>query len=934
MNLQNRSFFLFLIVTVFFAFVFKFNDTRLNGNYSIIKHSTTPEFSFELKKGRYEYFFRILRDPATNKIPADIRSKELKYAKKLPVKNTLNKIDGATFSWNEAGPNDVGGRTRALAIDVSNPNIVIAGGASGGIWKSTDYGNTWEMKTLPTQIYSITSIAQDTRNGKTNIWYAVSGEYNGTTASDRGYRAFYSGNGIYKSTDNGETWNLIPGTSSNPTTWDSYYDWVSKVTVSPTTGTVFIACNGIGIMKSTNGGSSFGISLGGINDHTYSDVITLQDGTVIAVISQKGYNSSPANQPGVYKSTNEGSSWTNITPSSFPSTHARSVLASAGNFVYVLTNTGNTDGSGNEDIRLHKIDLSDDSSIDLTSNLPSFAGTGGRMDSQGNYDLVIAVKPDDPDFVLIGGTSLFRSTDGFATKLNDAKLDWIGGYHSTEFFYPNHHPDQHVLVFDPVNPNKLWNGNDGGLYYTDDITNTSYADYFPWENKNHGYNVTQFYTVSLAKYANDERIMGGTQDNGTPFFTYYNGQTGSSDDLSSGDGGYSYFGSDYAYVSSQNGKITRLTYRSDGKPYNPYTEGIGWSEITPNNATDQLFVNPFVIDPNDENIMLYPSGSSLWRNNNLSSIPNFQNGTNTGWSKLTNVTVPSGYTITTVAISQNNPQHLLYFGASSNSGAPKVYKLENANTSTSAATDISISGSPGGAYVHNIAVNPANGNEILVIYSNYNIVGLYHSTDGGNSYTAVEGNLTGTNANPGPSLRSATILPVSGATVYLVGTSTGLYSTTYLNGSNTVWVRENDNGIGTAVVEYVTSRTSDNKVAAGTHGRGVFTGDLSGTVDVNGSNFTTKFELLQNYPNPFNPTTTIKYEIPGDVNRETKNVKLIVYDLLGREIKTLVNKKQSPGTYTITFNAKSAAGGLPSGIYLYKLTTGSFSQTKKMILMK
>ena len=100
----------------------------------------------------------------------------------------------------------------------------------------------------------------------------------------------------------------------------------------------------------------------------------------------------------------------------------------------------------------------------------------------------------------------------------------------------------------------------------------------------------------------------------------------------------------------------------------------------------------------------------------------------------------------------------------------------------------------------------------------------------------------------------------------------------------------------------------------------------------------TKFELFQNYPNPFNPTTTIKYSIPFIV--ETQNfaslqtVTLIVYDALGREVATLVNKKQKPGRYSVQFNATTASGGLPSGIYFYTLRAGNFVQTRKMILLK
>ena len=92
------------------------------------------------------------------------------------------------------------------------------------------------------------------------------------------------------------------------------------------------------------------------------------------------------------------------------------------------------------------------------------------------------------------------------------------------------------------------------------------------------------------------------------------------------------------------------------------------------------------------------------------------------------------------------------------------------------------------------------------------------------------------------------------------------------------------------------------------------------------------FELYQNYPNPFNPTTKIKYSIPASINpsREGTLVQLKIYDILGREIKNLVNEKQNPGTYEVTLNASD----LPSGIYFYRLQAGSFTETKKIVLIK
>ena len=91
-----------------------------------------------------------------------------------------------------------------------------------------------------------------------------------------------------------------------------------------------------------------------------------------------------------------------------------------------------------------------------------------------------------------------------------------------------------------------------------------------------------------------------------------------------------------------------------------------------------------------------------------------------------------------------------------------------------------------------------------------------------------------------------------------------------------------------------------------------------------------EFELHQNYPNPFNPTTTIEYSVPINEKRETKNVQIIVYDLLGKEVVTLVNKSQNPGKYKIEFDASQ----YPSGVYYYQLKTNTFIQTKKMILLK
>jgi hypothetical protein len=141
----------------------------------------------EKKIARSEYFFKLMRDPATNSIPENIRNRELDFARTLPsieqVQSRMKAKDptfqAVDYDWEQAGPFDVGGRTRALAVDQRDPNIVLAGGVSGGMWKSTDGGNSWQLQTPDLANLSVTSVAQDPNNPDT--WYYTSGEVLGNS---------------------------------------------------------------------------------------------------------------------------------------------------------------------------------------------------------------------------------------------------------------------------------------------------------------------------------------------------------------------------------------------------------------------------------------------------------------------------------------------------------------------------------------------------------------------------------------------------------------------------------------------------------------------------------------------------------------------------------------------------------------------------------
>ncbi|MEO8512699.1 MAG: choice-of-anchor V domain-containing protein [Ignavibacteria bacterium] len=99
---------------------------------------------------------------------------------------------------------------------------------------------------------------------------------------------------------------------------------------------------------------------------------------------------------------------------------------------------------------------------------------------------------------------------------------------------------------------------------------------------------------------------------------------------------------------------------------------------------------------------------------------------------------------------------------------------------------------------------------------------------------------------------------------------------------------------------------------------------------INISTIADKFSISQNYPNPFNPVTTIRFAIPSNVKSQTSNVKLVVFDILGKEVETLVNQQLKPGTYEVEWNGRNYA----SGIYYYRIQTENFVELKKMIMVK
>lgn len=848
---------------------------------------------------RDEYEFLVQRDPLADAIPRDIYHREQEFVKRIPTREraALAKGDAVhELTWVERGPNNVGGRTRAFALDVANANTLIAGAVAGGIWKSTNDGASWHPTLHPSQIHTTTCIAQDTRPGRTATWYVGTGEFRGSTTNNTRWGAFYRGDGMYKSTNNGDSWALLPSTQSGtPQTTDAF-DYCWSVATNPTnlSQDEVYAATWKGIYRSIDGGGAWTLvqpsDSGLVNTAGFTtDVVVTSTGIVYAFTKQGGVSK-------IWRSP-DGTTWTNITPAGFPTSTGRIVIGASQsnpNTVYVFIDSP----SG-----FWKYNAASNAWENRSANLPG-------INTQTGYDMILHVKPDDENFVLLGGTDLYRSRNGFATATDIAN---IGGYN----YWPNgnHHPDLQGGAFRPGNPNIYYSSHDGGISKCSDINATSVV----WQSLNNGYNVTQFYSVTISSDSGDHAIMAGAQDNGTQ----YTDQPGMSawEMVFGGDGTIvelAPIADDRLYTQYQNGPMQRQT-----------RAGLNLTNINPSGATRQLFVNPIALDPNNSRLLYYGAGKSttptmhtgLWRN---SDAPN-ATGT-AGWTPLT-ATDPgtiSGWTRATscIGISKANNPNVLYFGTTDG----LVRRVDSANA-TPVVRDVTPPGLNGGTaqggFVRCVAVDPTNSNKALVAFGNYNFRNLWYTSDGGATWIDVEGNLAG---DTGPSIRWATIFYIGNQLNIYLATSIGVLMTNHVNGTSTVWSQAAANAIGNVLIGYLDYRSSDRTLAVGTHARGVFTTQIPASpTGVEEGNTPKEFSLEQNYPNPFNPTTKLSFVIG-----HSSFVSLKIFDLNGREVANIVNEILPRGKHERTF----AASGLASGVYFYRLTVGSFSETKKMLLSK
>ncbi len=878
---------LFILIAVS-AFFFLTNSLQEKLNHTKQVSETISGKPHESTQGKGDdpfaaakYRYEMLSGNRTDIDLPEVRGKAIDFIKRNFVSN--NKLKkGASISWVGIGPGNIGGRIRSIIINPSNSNEIVVGSVSGGIWKTTNGGVSWSPK-LDTQ--DPIAIASMLLVGSSTI-YAGTGEAWGNID------AVYGG-GIYKSTDFGDTWTLLPSTVGS-NIWKFKNVLVLRSDPSGNIYAVTKAYNskgGVGdyqldggLYKSTDGGTSWtriSSSDFATNYFNPSDVIPISSSVILFAVKRNG-----SAWGGIYRTTNGGSNWVKITSGLPSSNYNRISMAQDPNNSSVVYAVIESTVYGSPDYGLKGIYKSTDSGQNWSalSTPPLLQSTGNRsfLGTQGWYDNVIAVDPFNSNFIYVGGVDLMKSTDGGSSWF---QLTYWDPFYGT----PVVHADHHAIVFDRNNNGVIYSGNDGGIYKTTNAGNN-------WTNLNNGLQITQFY--SGAVYPTGTTYYGGTQDNGHQKFSSGTNWTM----VEGGDGGYSAQDQTNANIAYEEYVYLQMEKTTDGG--NNWSSAIsGLSDVGDPNKC--LFIAPFAMNPENSNVLIAGS-DKVWITGNGAS----------SWTQSSNV-LSSGKKVSAVTVVKSSANYLGFAGTTDG----RVFMSTDLNPASGLDTWTEITPpNNNGAWVRRIVVDLNNKNRIYVCYSGYNNANvgkhIWYSSNQGSSWSDISGSL------PDIPVHSLVIDP-NISTVLYIGTEAGVFRSTN-NGSS--WTLFNSGMPSYVPVDELVLQTGTKKLFAFTHGRSVWMTDTPLPVEDGNATVPDEFVLEQNYPNPFNPSTTIEFIV-----NETGTTTLKVYDITGREVQTLFNDfAQSGVKYSVTFEASSLA----SGVYYYELRAGNKIKTKKMILLK
>lgn len=420
-------------------------------------------------RARYEDFLKR-REPKVRTLANDVRSKAITELSKTQSK--LRETNQAEQpQWTQKGPLQIGGRIKNIVVDPTNNSNIYIAAAAGGVWKSTDAGESWNPMMDFTNAIAMGALCMDPEDPK--VLYAGTGE------QVRG-GSIYLGAGLMKSTDAGQTWSVAGLTSVGS---------FSRVFMHPKQPTLMMASAmnaDAGVWKSTDKGL------------TWTRVLKGQayDMSMDPTDPQRWVVALP--EDGLLVTTDGGTTWKPQMSGLNGTIGRSSVMIAPSNpmYIYALveldglaTIVRSTDGGKNYAV------------LYRDAQGCFFAGDCSPSSSQAFYDNLLTVNPTNANHVIAGGIDLWMTNNGGASWANvtNGYADGDGGNAP--------HVDQHCVTFDPVDENIVYAGNDGGMLKSTDKGAT-------WKHINNNLAVTQFYAFDVDRTTR-ERMFGGTQDNGT-----------------------------------------------------------------------------------------------------------------------------------------------------------------------------------------------------------------------------------------------------------------------------------------------------------------------------------------------------------------------------------------------------------------------------------
>lgn len=498
----------------------------------------------------------------------------------------------ANGTWSIVGPsqyfiNNTGqptgmGRINAIAFHPTDANTIYIGAPSGGIWKTTNGGTTWENLANNLPKLGVSSILIHPTDP--NIIYIGTGDRDANDAP---------GIGVYKTIDGGNTWTQINNTMGNVI--------VGDMIMHPSDPNTILAATSGGIYKTTNAGATWSLKSGANN---YKDIqFKPGDPTVVYAVRI----TTPSR---FYRSTNTGDTWTQVT-SGIPTSGigSRMVIgATPANPDYVyLVQIKSTDGTFAGLLRSTDAGLNF-SVMSTTPNIFDYACDGSGTSSQATYDLCITVDPVNANTVYVGSINTWKSTDGGATWNISTHWSSTCGGLSTAV-----HADHHVFGWNPNN-GSLYLGHDGGITYTANGGSS-------WTEITGGLAISQLYRLGQGASNNNYTVIG-LQDNGSGATvngsTFYTTRGGDGTECA-----IDYNNSNYCYNTYVEGALSRSTTGPTGSYSNIGSEGTnGIDEAGP-------WVLPFFLHKTDPNTM-FGGWKNVWRTNNVRVSP----ASSVSWTKI------------------------------------------------------------------------------------------------------------------------------------------------------------------------------------------------------------------------------------------------------------------------------------------------------------